>query len=289
MNANLQKYLKYKAKYLDLKNELEGGKPSTELKQLYDELKILKAKRTDLNTKKLVIEQKILEIKDKIKTKDYELETIKKKPPHQQGGKRKLENDIRLLKEEVILKQEEMIELDNDIYDNDQKITDIERKAKLVADDEPTRNVFDVFKNIRKPDNAKYKEYENEKTSKSNVQDTEQLLKQIKDNIDTISVNFSDNEENTEYLLRILETTSDFVSKLTSAMDTQNYEEQQKSIKDYSDSEKEQNKIGNGLESLNKIMGDLSRLRDSEKTKEYNELLNRYSSIKQITNEYKRL
>ncbi len=63
MNANLQKYLKYKSKYLDLKNELEGGVPSDRIRGLFNKqfkkgnAEKIKQQREDIQIIKLNIEK----------------------------------------------------------------------------------------------------------------------------------------------------------------------------------------------------------------------------------------
>ena len=83
MNANLQKYLKYKSKYLDLKNELMGGKNYAELngggdkeikeiEEIEDKIKLLKLKLD--NTSTLQGYDKISEEITNLKIKKKELE-----------------------------------------------------------------------------------------------------------------------------------------------------------------------------------------------------------------------
>jgi protein-tyrosine phosphatase len=306
MNANLQKYLKYKAKYLDLKNELEGGKLN---QQVIDEIKNLQKKISSLtdasalNLQKIQIKEKIKnEIIDKIENQQIEIDQLENNIRNTRGrGKGLIIKDLNT----QITGHEEKIqnfnfqvkkiddEIDTKNIDNikiKQEITrlkdELEYKKENVGDNSTKKTLFDMLKNrTHKPKDIFEKEYE--ETSKSKVQDNNTLLIKIKQNMDTIyNTNYQENDDNSNYLLRIFDLTSEFVSKLTRAMDTQNHEVYKESMEKYSDSEEEQNKIGNGLESLNKIMGDLSRLRDSNKTKEYNDLLNKYSSIKEITNEY---
>jgi len=309
MNANLQKYLKYKAKYLDLKNELEGGKLD---RQVIDEIKDLQKKISSLTDAFTLNEQKIGK-KEEIKTQL--LEKIEKENVDIQQleyvissttGKGK-ESRIQNFNAKITVHEEKVQnfkyqfdriseEIDTKILENMKikqeikKLKDeLEKKKENVGDNSTKRTMFGMLKNItHKPKDNIEEEYE--ETSKSKVQDNNTLLIKIKQNMDTIyNMKYQENEDNSEYILKIFELTSEFVHKLTRAMNTQNFEEQQKSIKDYSDSEKEQNKTGNGLESLNKVMGELSKLRDSDKKREYNELLNSYQSMKQITNEYKPL
>jgi hypothetical protein len=83
MNANLQKYLKYKSKYLDLKNELMGGKNYTELNGGGDiediELKINELKREKETAKSF-----------------EELDDINEQITNLEAQKKKLEKERRL-------------------------------------------------------------------------------------------------------------------------------------------------------------------------------------------------
>ena len=116
--------------------------------------------------------------------------------------------------------------------------------------------------------------------------DNNELLQQIKENISTISIQLDDDDDNTIYLHSILEATSSFVSKLTSTMNEKNAEAYAESVQSYSTSEKEKNKTNTGLQSLNRIMGELSRLIDSGKIEEYNKLLKSYSTIEVINRNF---
>jgi hypothetical protein len=294
MNANLQKYLKYKAKYLDLKNELEGGtiKPeiAKEIRFISDQIKTKKLKLTGYNSQIQQIKPQMELYKKEINVLNDQYKTPKKRTTQTQldeilTQKMRLESLYKPLKKKYDGLFEDISRLDEEIQEFEDQRKELVNEPHAHA---PSKSSFFGWKkevNDQKDD----EDILDSKTRKSSVVDNNSLLQQIKENMEIIMSMQLEDDDNTRYLHSILEATSSFVSKLNNAMDVQNFEELKESIKDYSDSEKEQNKTGNGIDSLNKVMGQLSRLRDSDKKKEYNELLNRYSTTKQITNEYKLL
>jgi chromosome segregation ATPase len=304
MNANLQKYLKYKAKYLDLKNELEGGKLDP---QLYEEIKDLQKKISSLDDKFYLNQHKI-DKKEEIKNQfveqiekendeidklenairttrgrgmDRRIQDLNAKKTGHEGKIQKFKNQFDKIEEDINTMIADNFKIKKEIKNLKDEL---ELKKANVGNDSTKKIVFGALKNrIHKPE-------EYEETMKTSVVDNDALLIKIKQNMNTIyNLDYQDNDANanSEYLLKIFELTSEFVSKLTHAMDTQNFEEQQKSIKDYSDSENQKNKIGSGFQYINKIRGDLSKLKDSGMTEEYNKLLKKVNDLKEISEDFK--
>lgn len=292
MNANLQKYLKYKAKYLDLKNELEGGviKPdiAKQIKIISEQIKKNKEKLIGYNSQMQKIKPEMEIYKKEINVLNDKLNTPKRGTTPQQRNdmfsqKTRLVNQYNPLKEQYDELLDNILKLDEE-----KAVYEEQRKELLSKPHAPPKSNYLSWKKVVKDIDENILD---SKTRKSSVVDNNSLLQQIKENMDTI-MNMQlddDDDDNTRYLNSILETTTSFVVKLTSTMNEKNAEVYTESVQSYSTSEIEKNKINTGLQTLNLIMGELSKFRDAGKTVEYNELLSKHSDIPQIEKNFQKM